>query len=855
MADDLDLWMIQQAFVMGKSGKLHRRKTRSDLPNQKGKSKTEGPSPKGLKLWGFRITVLILAPLAFLLVLELALRVVGFGYPTSFFLETEAEGRSVLIQNNRFGWRFFGPDYARTPEVFAITPEASPGTIRIFVLGESAAMGDPKPEFGLPRMLEAMLSLRYPSTDFEVVNVSMTAINSHVIREIAKDCTAADGDIWVLYIGNNEVVGPFGGGTVFGPQAPPLATIRSTLALKSTRTGQLLDAVISGLNPPEAGKESWGGMQMFLDKQLAADDPRMTQVYGYFQRNLEDIVGYGQRAGVGMVICNVAVNLKDCAPFGSQFNPATDPQQTAVWKSHHQRGIGLQEQGLWSAALAAYEEAEKIDADVAELHYRKGQCALELGNRELASLEFSRARDLDTLRFRSDSRMQQIVGAIVSKENQPQIRFADTIAAFADESPDHIPGKKYFYEHVHLTWEGNYLLSRTIAEQLIELLPIPVKTAADVLPAWPSADECARRLVWTDKERQECLGEVRERLNKPPFTLQLNHQQQIDYLANTINSIEPLTGEAGLNEMLQACESALTSAPDDSYLLKRIADLRLKAGDIDGALAAARRVTVLLPHSASARDHLGIILVQSGRLAQALDVFEQGVRLDPSDHWIRHHLAQAYFRAGNSDAALKQWKQLIRQQPKFGTAHIGVGQLLEAQGKTDAANEHYRQALLYPVETSSDLALLGRLCLKKGWLPDALKNLHQAAILSPTDASIRYDLAAVLKAMGREKEAAEQLAAARRYDTNEWRARFQAGLDYGRQGRPQEAVLAFREVVRLKPDLAEGHLNLGLALFKIGQTNEAIQAFSRVIELSPENEMALRYLEALKAEPVDAGSE
>ena len=49
----------------------------------------------------------------------------------------------------------------------------------------------------------------------------------------------------MIYMGNNEVVGPFGAGTVFGPQAPPLPLIRGSLALKSTRTGQLLD---SGVN-------------------------------------------------------------------------------------------------------------------------------------------------------------------------------------------------------------------------------------------------------------------------------------------------------------------------------------------------------------------------------------------------------------------------------------------------------------------------------------------------------------------------------------------------------------------------------------------------------------------------------
>ena len=164
-----------------------------------------------------------------------------------------------------------------------------------------------------------MLELRYPATRFEVINAAMTGINSHAVRAIAEDCVKAQGDIWVIYMGNNEVVGPYGAGTVFGSQVPPLGLIRASLALKSTRTGQLLDAIRGWLQPPPPDKSDWGGMLMFLDQQVRADDPRLSRMYSYFQRNLSDIINAGQRAGARMVISTVAVNLRDCAPFASQL--------------------------------------------------------------------------------------------------------------------------------------------------------------------------------------------------------------------------------------------------------------------------------------------------------------------------------------------------------------------------------------------------------------------------------------------------------------------------------------------------------------------------------------------------------
>ncbi len=60
------------------------------------------------KLWCFRLFVAVAVPLLFLGMLELGLRLAGFGYPTGFFLPSHRDGEKVLVQNNQFGWRFFG---------------------------------------------------------------------------------------------------------------------------------------------------------------------------------------------------------------------------------------------------------------------------------------------------------------------------------------------------------------------------------------------------------------------------------------------------------------------------------------------------------------------------------------------------------------------------------------------------------------------------------------------------------------------------------------------------------------------------------------------------------------------------
>ncbi len=84
---------------------------------------------------------------------------------------------------------------ARTAYPLMVPKVKPPDTTRIFVFGESAAYGDPEPEFSMSRILEALLEGRHPDRKFEVINTAMTAINSHVILPIARDCASQQGDV------------------------------------------------------------------------------------------------------------------------------------------------------------------------------------------------------------------------------------------------------------------------------------------------------------------------------------------------------------------------------------------------------------------------------------------------------------------------------------------------------------------------------------------------------------------------------------------------------------------------------------------------------------------------------------
>src|SRR5947208_7632356 len=78
------------------------------------------PQLSGKRLWLFRLAAVLLVPAILLLLLEGSLRLVGIGYPTSFFLPAQINGKKAFVPNNRFGWRFFGTVLTRQPLPFVL---------------------------------------------------------------------------------------------------------------------------------------------------------------------------------------------------------------------------------------------------------------------------------------------------------------------------------------------------------------------------------------------------------------------------------------------------------------------------------------------------------------------------------------------------------------------------------------------------------------------------------------------------------------------------------------------------------------------------------------------------------------
>ncbi len=500
--------------------------------------------------WPLLLASALLLPLIILVVIELGLRIAGVGYNTDLLVPCTVHGRPAKCYNLFFAAPFFPAGMVQVPRPYSISVTKAPGTYRIFVLGESAAMGDPDPAYGFSRYLEVMLRARFPGLKFEVVNTGSVAINSHVVLPIAKALAQEKPDFFIVYSGNNEVVGPYGAGTVLTSTVMSMPIVRASIFYHSTRIGQFLTRL-------GTQKQEWRGMELFLDKQVPASSPAMKYVYANFESNLRETIKAGLKAGAKVIVATPATNLRDCAPFASQHRAGLKPEELSAWSAFVQQGDELQMRDASGDALKQYLSAEQIDDQYAELEFRIARSEFALADYQSARQHYIRARDLDTLRFRADSRINEINRAVASSFTT-NVTLVDAEKILNEASPAGTLDSTYVYEHVHLTPEGNYLLARTMFLQIERALP-GSPPGSEVL----SEADCERFLALTGYDRARLAADMLGRLQKPPFMTQLNHEEQLFRWAALAHSDE------APNDSAAQYQWAIAQSPDDRMLRLR----------------------------------------------------------------------------------------------------------------------------------------------------------------------------------------------------------------------------------------------------------------------------------------------
>ena len=568
---------------------------------------------------------------------------------STYFHEIDIDGRLHYQENSDFADQFYAASLDINPRENTFTVERPPELIRVFILGGSAALGFPHKNHGLDRLLTAQLKAAMPSREIEVINTAMTSVNSHVMYAVARSIPEDSADFAVILMGNNEVVGPYGPGTFNQNFLANINVVRGIQALKRTRIWQALAGVIQQIRPTDATQElEWEGMQMFTNNGVPHDDPRLEGVYSHYEDNLTDIIETLHSKGMHVILSSVPVNLRHSAPFLSVHSPGLSNDQLEQWRELSRRGAQSADKEDWDESAEHFQAALAIDPGYADTHFRLATALENLGRFQEARTHYERALDFDALRFRADTRINQIIQEVAASTASGTLTFVDSAAAFEQASQPLQPGWNLFLEHVHYDFDGNNTLAAEIARSIVGTV-----TATDDYEPLPAA-EVARRTGFPNHDTPAEIKTLQSMIEQPPFPGQSNYTELVAFLNNKQNRVKREVGSPA--DVALKRQDIVRSGLADWKIYFELAVLNQRLGNSAAMYEFLEKTLEAYPHNRETYMKIAEAMSKDGKWREVIPYLERSLYYTRGDerkiaatiNW----LGTAYLRTGDYDKAV-----------------------------------------------------------------------------------------------------------------------------------------------------------------------------------------------------------
>ncbi len=642
--------------------------------------------------WLRRLGITIGVLLALLVVLELASYLFYPGHSTRFLLDGESDGAPAWIDNQFFPYRFTSARLAEAPLPIVALKSPTKDTLRVCLLGGTAAMGEPDPSFGIGRQMELMLQNRYPNQSIEIINMSLRGGNTHVLREVARDLQQLKPNAVVVLTGNEEVSGPYGPASDLGQFHHSARIARLMTLLSRTQVSQLFRSLRNRLSPARGDLDAWRNQEpISLKGRMDPQDPRLKTVFRSFRRNLNAILEMASEASPVVIACTVPVNLRDCAPFSTSYlSDETDAQRV---REELRAAITAEAVTNRIEAARLYGKIIRRNPSHAEALFRAARMALRENHTAEAAALFSRARDTDALRLRADSRLNAIIRECAAKNSASLL---DAESLFAIRSPQGIPGHELFLDHIHYSFDANHLLASSLLDRMEFLQAFSPRPSGTV----PSPAAMASELLYSPWGCADQLDSMIDQQIRPPFRHQLNNAETLARLNEEkkqwdarVQAVSPINTQTIFTRR-QA------SRPDDSWLASRAEWYLLKANAPPRAEGVAElayadwshrydiRALLALSRALQGEDaeeglqlirgedrdtgyydinmaiEIGLQLLEKKKVAEARPWLEYALERDPWNSDAAIALAKTFYQLDESAEAVELLQASIEENPE-----------------------------------------------------------------------------------------------------------------------------------------------------------------------------------------------
>lgn len=198
-------------------------------------------------------------------------------------------------------------------------------------------------------------------------------------------------------------------------------------------------------------------------------------------------------------------------------------------------------------------------------------------------------------------------------------------------------------------------------------------------------------------------------------------------------------------------------------------------------------------------NNIGIAYDRAQMYENAVEEFNEALRLDPGYIEVLNNLAVAYYRMELVDEAIERLSDAIRLRPEYLEAHCNLGNIYASDERYEEALAEFKVALSLNPGSALVHNNLGNVYAEQEKLPEAIREFQEAVKLDPDHLPARSSL----------------------------------GTLYARQGRHEEALGEFQEALKRDPELPEVYHGIGSVYYELGSLERSANAWIRAVYLDP----------------------
>lgn len=228
-------------------------------------------------------------------------------------------------------------------------------------------------------------------------------------------------------------------------------------------------------------------------------------------------------------------------------------------------------------------------------------------------------------------------------------------------------------------------------------------------------------------------------------------------------------------------------------------------------------------------------LANEGMIEEAIQGYNEILRLDPDNAEAYIHLAQCYKETGKYDEAIRYFKKAASFKPDEAEVHDGLGNIYKDMGRVNEAFKEFEIALALDRDNPVIINNIGWCYQQKLEIDRAMEEYDRALKLDSGLATAHANMAICYRIKGQLDKAAEEANTAVTLEPELAFAHAELCATVATKGDLEKAIPYCQKAIELDPGGIDGYNNLGVCLERKGEFDKALENYRKVQELAPWN--------------------